>query len=189
MSEFKSLKFRIANPDQSVRLQEVLFKLGYKWYNSGHVPRNTFAPCIFAESNGEIAYNNDVGGFAEYSDIEHNTEKFIACHNGKPALVKHKWHDVIVAAAEGRVVQRQNGNGTWIDYQGPIALARLCWNEGEEYRIKPEMVEAWAWTYQKPNGSIYTTEFVYETEDDAREHLGTIDWIVKLEPTKKLVEK
>lgn len=48
---------------------------------------------------------------------------------------KHKHHDVIVAFAEGKLVQRKTVHDTWIDFKGVNGCAPTFTN-GEAWRIK-----------------------------------------------------
>lgn len=191
--EFKALKFRIANEDQSKQLQEVLFQLGYKWWRSKLVPQHTDKPFLYTSADGDISYSgcripSDDIFFKSNDRTEQNTEEFIKMHT-KPVVKKHKWYDVIVAAAEGRTVQLRSEGGKWSDYEGSMAIARLSWLDGFEYRVKPEPVEVWQWAYGV-KGFAYTTGEHYSTVEAVKaDGIAHGEWFVKLEPTKRLTEQ
>lgn len=90
----KAYKFKVASPEQSERLQKVLFEMGYSWTRGSKEPRNTEFPHIFADANGSIKWTGITGGFSEYCNEECDTEEFIAA-GGDVSVKKDKkskWH-------------------------------------------------------------------------------------------------
>jgi len=66
---------------------------------------------------------------------------------GKP----HRHAELIKAWADGTEIQFFSDEGVWVDCGANLP----CWNEDNEYRIKPEEkkpVVRWLWSY--PNGMI-----------------------------------
>lgn len=99
MNMLHNMKFRIANEDQSSRLQHVLFSLGCGWCGSSRVVELTDKPYIYADSAGYITYSD--GESAEYFDShvnkEHDTEAFIEAHTERLALNEY---NMKIAAAK-----------------------------------------------------------------------------------------
>lgn len=186
MCKFKAMKFRIKNKAQFEELKTVLLQQGYEFTISWKDNLGS----IFAEEDGQITWNPVHGGFNEYSNQEMDTAEFIK-HYSKPTLQRHKHYDVIVAAAEGKTIQQRSDTASeWKTYEGRIALQNLSWNLSYEYRIKPEPVEMWKFAYGLAGDKTATTVNYYPDEKAFRGSNVSLDleWVVKLEPTRKLVE-
>lgn len=91
----KPMKFRISSPEQSERLQKVLFKLNIGWCGDPSTGvEKTDAMFLFVDSKF-IAYEmNDIDYFDSHDNKEKNTEKFIAKHSGEKKVKKSKWQSV-----------------------------------------------------------------------------------------------
>lgn len=77
----KKMKFKISSEEQSKRLQEVLFKLGYSWGGYREFKYITLA-YLFAHSNGDLRHAScGASATFEMSDNEDmDTEEFIKKH-------------------------------------------------------------------------------------------------------------
>jgi hypothetical protein len=106
-------------------------------------------------------------------------------------IMKHKHYDVIVAAAEGKVIQWNSRIHGWTDYQGSVVFAVLGFMEDEQYRIKPIMVDKWKWAYKEVDGVEEFTSRLYASEEEIKKvyHMCEFEWLVKLEPTKITVDE
>lgn len=90
----KALKFRISSPEQSERLQKVLFKLGYEWYENAKSVQYTNYPRIDTWKDGYITYDHNLESVIDGGE-EKDTEKFIAKHScGEKKIKKSKWQSV-----------------------------------------------------------------------------------------------
>jgi hypothetical protein len=104
----KAYKFKVDSPEQSERLQNVLFKLGYSWYCGGERTQELDKPYLFANNTSFIQYvrDSEEDFFYEDSNKLKDTEKFIRRHSEGQAecgIAKHsnekkdkksKWHSV-----------------------------------------------------------------------------------------------
>lgn len=93
MKSFKAYKFRISSPEQSERLQQVLFKLGYSWGAGSTTVGYTEAKRLDTWKDGIITYTDNWDFVACNNSEEKDTEKFIAKYSGKKKA-KKKWHSV-----------------------------------------------------------------------------------------------
>lgn len=68
----KDMKIKITNPHMSARVQELLFKLGYKWRTGGQSVRYTHCKYLYTYAEGDITWGNNDRHFY-YADNEHVT--------------------------------------------------------------------------------------------------------------------
>lgn len=96
---------------------------------------------------------------------------------------RHKWADVAIAFAEGKVIQRQNyETGEWV-----------VWNlkgfppfyEGENWRVKPaDPVVRYKWAYRSTKDSPWAEGCNFLSEKEAQEYFGSVTLRFKLEYTR-----
>lgn len=91
----KALKFRISSPEQSERLQNVLYSLSCEWYCGGPI-QFTDAPYLYLNLDSGITYGHSEVSFVEEVNFkEKDTEKFIAKHSGEEKKPKKSiWQSV-----------------------------------------------------------------------------------------------
>lgn len=79
----EQMKFKVASRDQSVRLQKVLFNLGYEWFQRGKFCSYTDKLYIYVDNKGMLLYSdkNSHNFFESWKGQEYNTEEFIAKHS------------------------------------------------------------------------------------------------------------
>ena len=85
MSKLSNMKFRISSPEQSERLQRVLFSLGYGFNIRNKQIKYTDADHLFCYENGSITVSYGDYGFG-HDNTEQNTEEFIAKHSNVPVM-------------------------------------------------------------------------------------------------------
>ena len=180
----QAMKFKVTSPEQSKRLQEVLFKLGYSWAGEKVVKRSN-APYLYTDPDEDILWSNHAAYFDTNHRTEQDTEQFIAEHSKENNMMPHVHKDLIIAWANGATIEYYD-NRNWFVIPNPR------WASYTKYRIKPESVEMWRWCFGFKDESVYLTEDHYATEETAINEESRIYkpvWAVKLEPTEKLVEQ
>lgn len=70
---FKTMKFRVANHEESVLLQKHLFSLGYKWYTVGENPHFSDRPYLYTDVNGYLLWDDT--GFEDQPEPEYKLEE------------------------------------------------------------------------------------------------------------------
>jgi len=194
ISDEMNLKFRISSPEQSEKLQKVLFSLGYKWCDNSKECYETDAPFLYTDEDKIISWCNNVEYFNSHSNKELNTDEFIAQHTKKEENMnkRHKWADVIIAAANGEDVQWYSDG--WVDYTGKEAMLRFAWYECEEYRIKPKQVEKWLFAYLKADKLAYdvrVSSLYFDSEEAFRERYDTtkFQWVERIDASRIVVDE
>lgn len=188
MSNFKAMKFRVCDAEQSKDLQEVLFKLGYGWGTlDTKTVLHTNREYVFANADGSMKYCTLQVFFINETHKEQDTEQFIAQHKrdnkGANMNKPHKHAELIKAWADGAENEYRNPSVSdyWYDEESPN------WNE---YRIKiAEPVEMWKWAYEDYYSNHFVTSHLTEQQihnlaDDEGYH-----WFVRLEKTKIVKEQ
>jgi hypothetical protein len=59
MTPLKNMKFRVSSPEQSERLQNVLYSLGYKWQIGNMSPYAADKACIYSRENSYMMHSDD----------------------------------------------------------------------------------------------------------------------------------
>lgn len=111
----KNLKFRIANAEQSERLQNVLCSLGYKWFNGSDV-QYTDREFLYTSANGLISFGTYRDTFDTHNSEEQDAEAFIAEHT---APFKGLEHAFDAPSGESPVVLEPH-SAPWIDNDGTM---------------------------------------------------------------------
>jgi hypothetical protein len=87
-------------------------------------------------------------------------------------MAQHKWHDEIVAWAEGAIIQSPNLLGEWIDIHNPSFYSDA------DYRIKPQPKEPqylYVWLDKDTElAQLETHEPKGVLEDDLYKYIGKI---------------
>lgn len=86
------MKFRVSGEEQSKHLQEVLFKLGYKWWEHGNNFSFTSEPYIYTDGNRYVMFSGygSKPFFESWSGQEYDTEGFIEKHAPQPEKTELK---------------------------------------------------------------------------------------------------
>lgn len=180
MSTFNEMKFSVSSQEQSKQLQEVLFKIGYKWQGDfSQKVQLTDKKFIYAAKGGDLTWGMQPSFFADMEKKEVDTNKFITEHN---EMIPHVHKDLIIAWANGAKIQ-QSCDGEWHDIENPR------WTPFTQYRIKPEPVEMWKWCIVFADGHAMLINEYHATEESVKKCVTVAPvWVIKLEPTKKLIE-
>lgn len=87
MSQFRSIKIRIANSAQSIAVQEFLFTQGCRWNFDGHTVKQTNAKYLFVEKSGSIGWDNSDSFFEErtpqYKEMSFTFENKVVVKSSK----------------------------------------------------------------------------------------------------------
>lgn len=183
-------KFRISSPEQSERLQKVLFELGFKWYRDK--PTEIFATHakfltvgLYCERG--ITWGDQERYFLGQPEEEKDAEEFIMEHTKKQNVphIHAKW---IKLWADGVALEWRYADPNWTN----VHPEEYSWNGNPErqYRIKPNIVKKWKWAYKLNHSNYIAVTDLEYTEDKAKTVFETdADWYVKLEPTMIEVEE
>ena len=69
--KLKSQRFKIESPSHSLKVQEMLFSLGYGWgANKSKRLEHTSQPCLYANADGHMLYSDDDGGTFRYFETQ-----------------------------------------------------------------------------------------------------------------------
>lgn len=111
------------------------------------------------------------------------------CEQNKE-VKRHRWADVIIAAANGNVVQYSENGKDWRDYSGERALERFSWS-GDCYRVKPKIVRKYCYAYEAKNGLRCVTPPHYLNDEDFidRNYVDKIVWFQRLDNSCVEVEE
>lgn len=77
------MKFRIDSPAQSEALQNVLFGLGYFWWNRSTIADYLSSAFLYTAKDNFLSYGTIPENFDKYDGVEQNTNDFIAKHTKK----------------------------------------------------------------------------------------------------------
>lgn len=186
IKEFKAMKFRVRDAEQSRELQEVLFSIGARWRDQKLcVVQYVDEPYICVNTCGSIYWASSNWDFRNDDKYEEqDTKEFIAQHKKQHKGVsvnKHKHYDTMMQyyADMNQIVEfRPDSNSRWCMVDTPQ------WYDDYEYRIKPAApVEMWKWAVEDNNGNHFvTSHFTEEQIQDVVRAEGHV-WFVKLEPT------
>lgn len=128
-SKFVAQKFKYANPDQAGRLQDKLFREGYKWASGVIHAQYTDDYGIHTTGSGKMWRETSQNYFDSQKYPETDTAKYL----GEPPE-RRPHADLIIAWANGAKIQRETQTNVWRDDNSPI------WLENVNYRIVPDAV-------------------------------------------------
>lgn len=197
---FKGMSFVIDSAEQSIRLQEVLFKLGYRWLGNGNPEFRTEVPeKIDAWGDGDLTFcDADYATVTEHHELT-NTEEFIRANGGRakdpaPVSNRHPHYDLIVAyysdiTQEVQFLQEADECHVerWVDATTPT------WNPNIVYRLKTKTKTVYHYVYQTEyDDSPTTTWNAFESEEDFLSTYtsqgAVFKWYQRLDQTAKTVE-
>lgn len=151
MSEFKNLKFRIRDEEQSKCLQKVFEEANCVWIGGQSFPSFISAPYLLVDEYKQVFFEDDsdrfdacyykeivnVDYFINYSDIKENTQMTTANKtNNTNGNVPHKHAELIKKWADGGIIQFRADIGDWRD----CTNNNPYWVTSVEYRVKPQRV-------------------------------------------------